>query len=370
MPAIHQFVAGLRDGDAVTNEALAMRDIFRTWGHASEIFSDPAACHPGLPRYALDIADSAGHVTADSIVLLHFSIGSRVNTAFADLPCRKVFLYHNITPAHYFQVVNPQIAHDLTRGGKQMEALKSTPDINLADSAFNARELTDAGYSDVNVLPLVLDFSRLSCAPDPAVMADFDDNTRNILFVGRQAPNKKLEDVIDAFALFHKTVQPDSRLILVGSELGMEAYHGTLLGVIHDLQIEEAVHFAGLATQSQLTAFYRCADLFLCMSEHEGFCIPVIEAMFHEVPVLAFAAAAVPETMDGAGVLFTQKDFGALAEMMGRLVTDTAFRRAVLDGQRERLKRFRSRDLAAELKQHLAPLFPIIHEPSTIPPPP
>lgn len=357
MPAIHQFTAGLRDGDAVTNETLAMRDIFRAWGHDSEIFTDPGACHPGLPRYAMDIDDCREHVDADTVAILHFSIGSAVNARFADLSCRKALLYHNITPAHYFQVVNPQIAHDLARGRKQLESLAGTADINLADSAFNARELAELGYRDVKVLPLILDFSSLSSAPDTDVLEDFDDGRKNILFVGRAAPNKRLEDVIDAFAALHRSVDPNSRLILVGSALGAESYHGALLGIVHDLHIEAAVRFAGLVTQSQLNAFYRCADVFLCMSEHEGFCIPVMEGMIHDVPVMAYAAAAVPETMDGAGILFKNKEFGPIAEMMGRLAGDAGFRNAVIEGQRERVARFRARDPAAELKQHLSPVL-------------
>ena len=357
MPAIHQFTAGLRDGDAVTNEALAMRDIFRAWGCESEIFTDPAACHPGLPGYARDLADYNSGENPNVLVILHFSIGSRANTVFAGLECRRALVYHNITPAHYFQVVNPQIAQDLSRGRKQLEALVGSADVSLAVSTFNARELTELGYKRVEVLPLVLDFDRMYTKCDADILADFDDGVTNILFVGRQAPNKKLEDVIDAFAFFHRAVEPESRLILVGSAMGAEPYNGALLGIVHDLHIEDAVHFAGLVTQSQLNSFYRCADVFLCMSEHEGFCIPVIESMVHDVPVMAYAAAAIPETMDGAGILFKTKELGPIAEMMGHLVTDTRFKNAVLQGQRDRLARFRARELDAELKQHLSVLL-------------
>ena len=127
--------------------------------------------------------------------------------------------------------------------------------------------------------------------------------------------------------------------------------------MIHDMGVAD-VTFMGTVTQAELNACYKSAHVFLCMSEHEGFCIPLMEAMWHDVPVLAFAAAAVPETMDGAGCLFRDKAYPAVAEMMGRLARDRTLREAVLAEQRRRVTRFMARDLAGELKQHLAEVLP------------
>jgi len=310
MPAIHQFVAGFSNGDAISNEARVMQEVFRAWGNESRIFSETKRILPQLRKYADDFTDC--RVTGDDIVLLHLSIGSPVNTAFAELPCRKAILYHNVTPSHYFEMVNQSTAFNLAAGRKQLKALAGAADVNMADSRFNAGELEALGYQDVQVLPLILDIDALKAAPDRKTLSRFKDGRTNILFVGRCVPNKRIEDVLTAFAYYQKCVNPDSRLIHVGSFSGAERYYYLLLTQARDLGIE-TVHFAGAVPQSQLNAFFMCADLFLCMSEHEGFCIPVVESMVHDVPVLAYAAAAVPETMDGAGVLFAKKEYEAVA---------------------------------------------------------
>jgi len=356
MRAIHQFVAGFTNGDAISNEALVMRDIFRSWGHASEIFSETRRILPELRRQARDLAEYAAAPHPDDITLLHLSMGSPVNECFASLPCRKVILYHNVTPSLYFELVNRETAANLARGRDQLKALSGAAAVNLADSRFNAGELEAIGYRDVRVLPLVLDTRKVSGRPDKATLKRFKDGKVNVLFVGRCAPNKRIEDALTAFFCFHRFVEGNSRFIHVGSYAGTERYYHLLVTQARELAMH-GVHFAGSVPQPHLNAFYAAADIFLCMSEHEGFCIPVLESMAHDVPVMAYAAGAVPETMDGAGILFREKRFELIAEMMGSLTKDKAFRSAVLNGQRERLERYRKRNLPAELREHLAPLL-------------
>lgn len=355
MPRIHQFLAGFTNGDAISNEAVTMRSLFRSWGCVSDIFSETARILPELRPEARDVADGVATARPDDVAILHLSIGSAVNEAFAALPCRKAILYHNVTPPHYFDLINRQTALHLARGHEQVARLAGTAEVNLADSQFNADELTALGYANVRVLPLVLDFHRLAETPDRRVGRRFRDGKVNVLFVGRVAPNKKIEDALAAFFVFNRCIEPESRFIQVGSFAGAERYYYLLL-----TQVKEfggGVHFAGSVPQAQLNAYYACADVFLCMSEHEGFCIPIMESMAHDVPVLAYAAAAVPETMDGAGVLFREKRHEAVAEMMGCLVRDATLRASVIRGQRARLARYRERDLGAELRSHLAPLM-------------
>ncbi len=356
MPAIHQFVAGFSNGDAISNEAVVMREIFRSWGHDSDIFSETKRILPQLRKQARDVSEYCAAARPEDIVLLHLSIGSPVNDAFRSLPCRKAILYHNVTPSHYFDLINQRTAYNLARGREQIGALAGVAEVNMADSRFNAQELQALNYADVRVLPLILDLEKLRAKPDRKTLSKFSGGLKNILFVGRCVPNKKIEHLINAFAYFQNTVEGNSRLIHVGSYAGSERYYYLLLTHVRDLGIRN-VHFAGATTQSQLNAFYRCADVFLCMSEHEGFCIPVMEGMLLDVPVLAYAGAAVPETMDGAGVLFTEKRYDLIAEMMGRLTRDGDLRNAVLQGQRDRIARYTGRDLPAELREHLAPLL-------------
>jgi glycosyltransferase involved in cell wall biosynthesis len=356
MPAIHQFVAGFSNGDAISNEACVLRDIFKSWGYTSDIFSEQRRILPELRNQARDISECIPAADGKDVVLLHLSIGSPVNERFAKLVCHKAILYHNVTPPHYFDMVNKQTARDLSRGRSQVEALAGSAQVNLADSQFNASELAELGYANPRVLPLVLNLDRLTEGLDKRITRKYATGRKNILFVGRVAPNKKCEDLLQAFLYFNRFVQPDSQFIQVGSFAGTEPYYYYLLARARDLGIDN-VHFAGSVPQAQLNAFYDCADVFLCMSEHEGFCIPVIEAMVHKVPVLAFSAGAVPETLDGAGVLFSEKDYPQIAEMTNRLCMDQDLRTAVIDGQTRRLQRYQQRDLASELQEHLAPLL-------------
>lgn len=356
MPSLHQFVAGFSHGDAISNEAIVLRRIFQSWGCESDIFCEPRRILPELRGEAKDAAAFRAAAKPDDVVLLHLSVGSDVNDLFAALPCRKAILYHNITPPEYFQGLQEQIASLLARGRDQAKRLANQTQVVLADSAFNAAELRQWGYGEAKVLPLVLDLARLRERPNRAILRKYDDGLVNILFVGRCVPNKRIEDGLASFHYFQKYVEPNSRFIHVGSYAGLEQYHAILLTLMRDLHLQNA-ELVGTLRQDELNACYRSAHVFLSMSEHEGFCIPLVEAMVHDVPVLAHAAAAVPETLDGAGVLFRGKDHAAVAEMMGRLVRDQALRGAVVEGQRARLKRYEERDLEAELRAHLAPLL-------------
>ena len=357
MPAIHQFVAGFSNGDAISNEARVLRGIFRSWGYTAEIFSEPQRILPELRSEAHDALACRETLRADDVVLLHLSIGSAVNETFAALPCRKVILYHNVTPPEYFEFINKEIAHNLALGRRQVRSLAASADLTLADSRFNAEELRDMGYRDVEVLPLVLDLERLRDAPDRRILKRFRDGRVNVLFVGRCVPNKRIEDALRVFSIFVRTVEPHARFIHVGSYNGTERYYYFLLSHARELGLEHVV-FTGSVPQHALNAYYRCADLFLCMSEHEGFCIPLIESMVHGVPVLAVAAAAVPETMERSGVLFADRNPGPIAETMGRVVRDSDLRRALVLRQNQRLAAYAERDLEAELKRHMTPVRP------------
>jgi len=356
MPAIHQLVAGFSTGDAISNEALVLRRIFREWGYASDIFSEQRRIISNLRSEARDIVRDRAVFQPEDIALLHLSIGSPVNRIFAELPCRKALLYHNITPPHYFAGLQEQIALNLEKGLAEARALAGVAEVTLADSRFNGEELRKLGHGDFRVLPLVLDLARLRAPPRRDILTRYDDGAVNVIFVGRCAPNKRIEDLLAAFHYFQKYVAPNSRLIHVGSYAGTEQYHALLLTMMMDYHLRN-VELLGAVRQEELNACYRVSRLFLSMRDHEGFCIPLIESLVHDVPVLAYAAAAVPETLDGAGVLFREKRFDLVAEMMGRLAADGPFRAAVIRGQRERLARFEARDVAAELRAALGPLL-------------
>lgn len=354
--ALHQLVGGFAQNDAVSNQAVAMRGLFRSWGLASDIFCERARIQASLRAEARDLALLGDAIGPGDAALLHLSTGAEANEAFARLPCRKAIIYHNITPPSFFAPVQKQIARVLSRGRAQARALAGTSDVTMADSRFNAGELAAMGFRDVRVMPLILHPEALRAPPCRKFMKRYGDGAANVLFVGRCVPNKKFEDLLLAFSVFQKAVEPRSRLVLAGSRMGLERYHHVLSALTKDLGLRN-VEFAGPVTQSELNALYKTAGVFLCMSEHEGFCLPLLESMYHGVPVLAYAAAAVPETMAGAGILFHSKDFEQVAEMMGRVLSDGAFRAAVVARQSRRVEEYLRTDVLAELRKNLEPLL-------------
>jgi glycosyltransferase involved in cell wall biosynthesis len=352
MPVLHQLVAGFRRGDAISNEALLIRDLCAAHGLASDIRCPAhatAVSDRGLTR---DVESLPAEVRPDDVALLHLSIGSRCNRVFPSLPCRRVILYHNVTPPRFFERLNPATAQVLADGLAQVAELRDAADAVWADSAFNAAELRAMGYRDPRVFPLLLDDTFGKGEVDPGMRERLSDPPlANLLFVGRLAPNKRHDRLLRVFSAFQSAVNPASRLVVAGGEGGAEAYKALLLGTAYAL-VAKNVLFTDFVPEPQLRACYATASAFVCMSDHEGFCAPLLEAMAWHVPVFAWAAGAVPETLDGAGVLFgpgTPPE--AMAETIGRVLGDPALRAAVVAKQDARLARFRSRDAWAELRE-------------------
>jgi glycosyltransferase involved in cell wall biosynthesis len=356
-PTLHQIVAGFVDGDAISNFALTLQGIFRGWGYDSDIFCPRRHIAPKLCGRAKDIGEHRPLSRREHIVIFHFSIGSETIDYFKRLPERKVLVYHNITPGRYYRSLYDGRETLLTQGRQELRALAPVPDLSLADSSFNAGELEEAGFRNVKVMPIILNTDYLNCPPDRSIINRYRDGMKNILFVGRIVPNKRFEDLITACHAYRLFLNREVRLLLVGSYIDLERYLALLRNMVRELKLDNVI-FTGHIRLEQLTAYYRAADLFLCMSEHEGFCIPLLEAMHFGVPILAYGAAAVPETLGGSGVLVREKDFPRVAELMELLLNDAPLREGIIRRQRERLKDFAPAYLEKKLKGYLAPWLP------------
>jgi glycosyltransferase involved in cell wall biosynthesis len=343
---VHQVLATLGYGDAIGHEVLGIQRVLRAAGYESEIFVETA--DPRLEPLTRDYRELVDHSHADHLLLHHFSLGSRASrTAFA-LPDRMALIYHNITPPEYFVGVHRTLARQCFRGRRELRAYADRCDLAMGDSEFNRQDLETLGFPRTAVLPVVPDFSHLDKAPNWLLARQFDDDWTNIVFVGRVIANKKIEDVIRFFHAYHTMFNPRSRLLIVGAQSGFERYLASLHQLVAVLELPH-VHFAGHVSDEELVAFYDAADLFLCASEHEGFCVPLVEAFYMQVPVLAFAATAVPATMDGAGVLFEEKDPMHVAALMDAVISNVALRETIVDGQLAAVDRLRSKDFAGTL---------------------
>lgn len=355
MSAIHQLVAGFRQNDAISNESLCLQSVFRGWGHPSEIGCERHRTDPQARHAVRDASELTRALLPDDLVLLHLSTGTPLNALFAGLNCRKVILYHNITPPAYFGLMNPVLSAELAEGRRQVAVLAGTADMTLADSRFNADDLRDMGYRQVAVFPLVLDFSRLTQAIDPTFQARFADGALNVLFVGRCVPNKRIESLLRVMHALQRTTRRHCRLLHVGSHAGAEVYFSTLLAQARELALQD-IQFLGPLNQPQLNACFAAANVFVCLSEHEGFCVPLIEAMVHDLPIVALKRAAVPETLGAAGIQFDTFDPALVAETILMLDSDAAFRQSVIATQQARLQAYADRNPAAELRSHFKSL--------------
>ncbi len=344
--AVHQVLATLGYGDAIGHEVLGIQRVLRRAGFESDIFVETADRRlEGLTRDYRELID-ATH--PDNLLLHHFSIGSKASRTAYALPDRMALVYHNITPPEYFVGVHRTLAQQCFRGRRELRAYIGRCDLAMGDSEFNRDELDLLGFPRTAVLPVVPGFAHLDGLANRFVADRFDDEWTNILFVGRVVANKKIEDVIRCFHAYHTTFNPRSRLIIVGIFSLFERYFAALTHLVQELG-NSHVHFTGHIADEELVAYYEAADLFLCASEHEGFCVPLVEAFYKQVPVLAYAATAVPVTMDGAGVLYDRKDPAYVAALMDGILSDVQLQDAIVDGQTAAVERLGSKNFEGTL---------------------
>jgi glycosyltransferase involved in cell wall biosynthesis len=343
---VHQVLATLGYGDAIGHEVLGIQRALRSAGYDSEIFVETA--DPRLEDLTYDYRDLVDASRPDNLLLHHFSIGSRASRVAFALPDRMALVYHNITPPEYFVGVHKQLVELCWKGRRELGAYVDRVELALGDSEYNRQELAAIGFPRTGVLPVVPDFSHLAGPPDNHVAGAFDDEWTNLLFVGRMIPNKRIENLIRIFHAYRTRFNPRSRLLLVGAYTGFETYLGMLQQVAASLGTPD-VHFTGHVTNEELSAYYQVADLFLCASEHEGFCVPLVEAFRMRLPVVAYAATAVPSTMDGGGVLYTDRDPMHVASLVDAVLSDRGLYERVVASEDAALARLAAKDFRGTL---------------------
>jgi glycosyltransferase involved in cell wall biosynthesis len=334
--ALHQFTEGAYVGDAVSDQVFIIQRWLRELGFDSEVYSE--RIQPELEsqvRPARDYRPDA----LENCVIHHHAVGSNIADRLNDLALPQILIYHNITPPQFFAYADPIMASQLIKGRRQLEEMRSRTLLALGDSGFNERELREMGYPATGTLPIVLDESRYRVQMDAALASELDNGRPLLLFVGRFAPNKRQEDLLKLHYCLQRLL-PDARLALVGND-SFEPYVSWQKQFARELGLDEtAVRFAGRVTQQEMITYYRCADVYVSMSEHEGFGKPLIESMYFGLPVIAYGSTAVPDTMGDAGILFFEKHYEALAELVAITLADGALRRRVIARQTQRVKAF------------------------------
>jgi L-malate glycosyltransferase len=335
---INQWLPAAHKGDAIGDSARRMRDLWRTLGHQSEIYA--LTIDDELKGDVLPFGDAGS--TSGDVTMFHFALPSPMTDAFGRLPRGRVLQYHNVTPASFFAAYDPGLFRLASLARQELRSLVGRVDLALGVSAYNRRELDEAGFGRTGVLPLAVDTSRVTRRSSrPALEKTLDDEFVNFLFVGRIAPNKKIEDHIKLAEHYKRYVDAFYRFIFVGRYDAVPRYYSTIRALMSEFRLlNERFVFTGPVPDEDLAVYYQKAAVYISLSEHEGFCAPLLEAMAADVPVLAFGAAAVPETLGGAGVQFAPKDLEYAAELLGSLAFDDELRAKVIAGQRRRLADF------------------------------
>lgn len=352
MSVLHQAIAAAAPADAVTGEALSWQALLRRQGVGGEVVAEHV--HPELAGRVRRLDEGGASLLRTGAVLLHYSIDSAAADAALEAPGPLGVVYHNITPGYLLAEANPTVAAACNRGRAGLVRLRQRTRVLIAVSAFNAAELEALGLGAVLVVPLLAPrrprpVSPLRPAADPPA----------IVTVGRVVPSKRIEDVIRVVCLLQRVNAPEATLWVVGGWDGFERYRAALDDLVRDLGMP-GVTFTGRVSDTSRDAHLRGASAYLCMSVHEGFCAPLVEAMAWGTPVVARACGAVPETLGGAGLVIDGEDLALFAEAVYEAATSDVLRAALAARATARLRAL-APGRAAEVA--LAAVAPLLEAP-------
>jgi glycosyltransferase involved in cell wall biosynthesis len=323
MPTVDLLLPELSTRDATGAHTLLLRDLLVGWGADVRIVVERVVESTDIESTDVELTFMRNWRGDADMSILQHATGSQMADEVFERRLPIVVNYHNVTPWEFFEPWEPELIAGLRLGRAQLWALAPLSRLGLADSGFNARELVEVGVGEVVVAPILFDRSVFAVADEGAVerFGSGSGSGPVWLFVGRLAPNKAQHDLIAAFAAYRAEAGGGGRLVLVGAA-SSGVYRAALAELAVELGVGDAVVFAGSVSAGELAAWYRVADVFVCLSEHEGFCVPLLEAMHHRLPVVAFDSSAVPETLAGAGLVLGDKSPVVVAEAVDRLVSD------------------------------------------------
>jgi glycosyltransferase involved in cell wall biosynthesis len=318
---IDQFLPTFTNDDAIGNHVIRSRQVFRRAGFESHVWAEEifGTLHHQARSY-LEYSPGA------DVLLYHASTNSRMAEFLLNRPEPVLVYYHNITPLEFFARWEPQAAMSMKAARVELRQLAAIAQLGMAPSRYSECELIDVGYRATALTPLLIDFDRYQQSPNAKVMARLKQRDRggaHWLFVGRLAPNKCQHDVIGAFAVYRQFFDPKARLTLIGG-VTSDLYYRALRRLVVELEVEGTVEILGSIPFDELLAYYRNCDVFVCLSEHEGFCVPIVEAMHFGIPVIGYSAAAVPETIGDAGLVLADRDPLMVACAVDRVLSDRA----------------------------------------------
>ena len=352
---VDQLIPAYHQGDAIGDTSFHMKHFFLSQGYESQIYC--LSRDRGLEQES-EIFENFSRPASSDITILHFALPSPLTEAFKSLPSKKVMIYHNITPAEFFLDFSQELANISRQGKEELESLVPHVSLVLADSEYNRQEILKIGFKRAEVFPRFIDFEKYRKPPSRFLYDLFRDERTNILFVGRIAPNKKIEDLIRVTFYFKKYISPLVRLIVLGKTSTIPKYYESLVRLADKFYLKpEEICFTGHISDEEMFALYKASDVFLSMSEHEGFGLPLIECLIFDLPVIAYDCCAVPFTLGDAGILLKSKRVEYVAELVDMVAHHGELRRKLIQGQQERLHGFKELKQEEVLKKKLGDLL-------------
>lgn len=335
---VEQFLPAFHYGDATGNSALCLHEYLSEQGIESRIIG--LTIDENLRDKAIffdDYKENPG-----SIKILHFAIPSQLTDFFLQAGGKKAMIYHNVTPAHFFVDFSDDLARFTHEGRKHLARLSDCFDLSIAVSEYNAGELRDLNFKSVKVFPLMIKLDDYSKPHSAAYYNLLKDERKNIIFVGRITPNKKIEDLIKILFFYKKYLSPSVRLIVAGNPHSLPSYFQAVRDLASRFYLSsDDIVFTGHIRFDELLAVYQLGDLYLSMSEHEGFCLPLIESCYFRVPIIAYDAGAISETLRGAGILVKEKNPEYIASLAEKVMFDETLNAKLKELGARRIEEFR-----------------------------
>ncbi len=351
--AIHQFTSFAKRGDAVYDHAEQLRKVFLSWGCGSNIYVlDPdSAQYDGVAYY------KRYKPKPDDILLYHFGIGSVLTNFLISQPGKKFLVYHNMTPEEYLLGVDNQTYLHIRKGRKELDRLKSEVEGVFAASEYSANDLKkDHGYENIMILPILKDFSAYEGKKlNPDSVKKWKSDKKTIFFIGRITSHKRQDELIKTLYAYTRLYGHDVRLVMPGSWKNSETYKDYLIGLVDKLGLNDSVEIPGFIDDDDFHTLFKTADVYLSLSEHEGFGVPILEAMWFGVPVIASGVCSIPELMGEAGIKLNGKNSVITATVLRELFENGGMKQKIIERQKERLKNFSVLAISEVLQRGLGP---------------
>ena len=347
---IYQLNSSLSFGDAISNHTFEVDKVLKGWGFDTYVFSETIDDYSIRHNAQIDKKYKKFANSKNDLLIFRYSIYCENINLYKMSNNIKILEYHNITPQNFFLGYDKNLYNMCKKGRDELKKLNAC-NFSLGVSEYNRMELIENGFdeSTSDVVPIFLNYDDFNSIDINFKLVDkYDDGYVNILFVGRVSPNKRIDDVIKTFYIYNKYINQKSRLFIVGTRF-LEIYNNELDELVVRLKLRN-IYFTNKVSPSDLKTYYRLADIFLCMSEHEGFCVPLLECMYFKVPIIAYNSTAIPYTLKNAGVLINSKSYIEIAELIDVIVNDKRLQGQIIRAQTSRLSDFSRQNAEKKLR--------------------